>query len=171
MAVGKLRGGSACGRSVISLLAMGQWPRCIRRRCTQACVIARILCGPGQAVVPSAFALRLRRTRPRFPGPFLLPSKKSRGWSTEWRTSLPSCRVPLRGTRAPLGAPSAALDGARSALSASLPKDTPSASSSQDTLVCPGGVRPRSGVRGAYPQTRKRRALLHFMTPHDSALD
>ena len=55
------------------------------------------LCGPGQAVF---FA--------PLPGPFFRPLDRSRGWSTEWRTSLQSCRAPLRGTRAPPGAPSAA---------------------------------------------------------------
>ena len=59
----------------------------------------------------------------------------------------------------------------RELLSQNRPNRLPSASSSQGTLVCPGGVRPRSSVRPAFGHTRERRALLHFMTPHDSALD
>jgi hypothetical protein len=38
--------------------------------------------------------------------PFFLPARKPRGWSTEWRTSLPSCRILFWRMRAPLGAPS-----------------------------------------------------------------
>ena len=34
------------------------------------------------------------------------PDKMPRGWSAKRRTSLPSCRAPLSGARAPLGAPS-----------------------------------------------------------------
>ena len=54
---------------------------------TRASVIARILCGPGEAVV------RFR------------PSRKMRGeWSARRRTSLPSCRTSCD-VRAPPGAP------------------------------------------------------------------
>jgi hypothetical protein len=52
-------------------------PACAGRdECASAS--ARILCGPGQAVF------------------LVLAPRKTGGWSTEWRTSFPSSRVPLQ---------------------------------------------------------------------------
>ena len=55
----------------------------------QARAIVPILCGAGYAVFPPS-PLRASADRPFF------LSAKPRGWSTEWRTSLPFCRVPFR---------------------------------------------------------------------------
>ena len=46
---------------------------------------ARIVCGPGQAVISAPFAGAF----------FFSPRHKPRGWSTERRTSLPLSRTPL----------------------------------------------------------------------------
>ena len=54
---------------------------------------------------PYSLRRRVRRLPPRLRGDKLFPLAKARGWSTERRTSLPSCRALLWRTRAPLGAP------------------------------------------------------------------
>ena len=70
----------------------------IRKR---ASIIARILCGAGDAVVLA------RRS-----GPFFRPQQTPRGWSAGWRYLLSSCRALFWRTRAPLGAPWRRLFGA-----------------------------------------------------------
>jgi len=98
--------------------------------------------------------------------------RKPRGWSTEWRTSLSSCRVPFWRTRAPLGAPSrrfllpgSAFPGTR------LVKPVPSPAGS----LRRGRIAPRSGpgasrMRGCEPRARAPHPLPPAMTPHESAL-
>ena len=99
----------------------------------RASAIARILCGPGEAV-----------TFPRLGrGLVLAPRQISRGMARRRRCHSSLVHAPIRGRVAPFGAPSAA---SSSAPGRALPADRsnangpPSASSWQGSVVTPGGA-------------------------------
>jgi hypothetical protein len=98
------------------------------------------LSGEGSSKRQRPYSLR-PRVRRRFS---FVSLEKSRGWSTERRVLL-MCAHRCQ-CAAPLGAPSRRLTGSGPRFPRRPTWPRRSASSSQGTLVCPGGVRPRPGA-------------------------